>query len=487
MLSVNFLKSDHDTQARRKTVVLAAVFALCVALIATAGAAASYRSVQHGTSLISEFEQLPVIADMRRMVFGEDAVAAGLSTSKNDQYLNVLILGIGGAGHDGSLLTDTIILASVDMKEKKVGMLSIPRDLAYPIGNNQYEKINVVHAYEEQDHPGEGSIRTAEKLSAFLDVPIDHVIRIDFRGFEALVDTIGGIKVNVENSFTDSSYPAGDNEWQVVSFKKGLQQIDGARALKYTRSRHGNNGEGSDFARSRRQQLVIEAIRDKLISLNTLADPGKLAKLYSTITNNIQSDMSPWDVIRLAPLAEQFSSKNITNHVLTTGNNGQLNSALINGAYMLFPKNNDWSTIKSLAQNPFQSSADVKAEVAAATQPMAHVELRNGTFRTGLASLVSDKLEFSGFETVKLGNAVRRGYADSIIFDLTNGAKPEELAKLKALLKANVSLSVATLQDDGAKIVYGEEMSVEKVTSDIDFLVILGETSYSFATTAYVH
>jgi len=197
--------------------------------------------------------------------------------------------------------------------------------------------------------------------------------------------------------------------------------------------------------------------------------------------------MSPWDVIRLAPLAEQFSSKNITNHVLTTGNNGQLNSALINGAYMLFPKNNDWSTIKSLAQNPFQSSADVKAEVAAATQPMAHVELRNGTFRTGLASLVSDKLEFSGFETVKLGNAVRRGYADSIIFDLTNGAKPEELAKLKALLKANVSLSVATLQDDGAKIVYGEEMSVEKVTSDIDFLVILGETSYSFATTAYVH
>lgn len=486
MLSVNFLKSDHDTHARRKTIVLAAVFALCVGLIATAGAAASYRSVQHGTSVFAELEQLPVIADMRRIVFGEDAVAAGLSTSKNDQYLNILILGIGGAGHDGSLLTDTIILASIDMKEKKVGMLSIPRDLAYPIGNNQYEKINAVHAYAEQDHPGEGSIRTAEKLSAFLDVPIDHVIRIDFHGFEALIDAIGGIDVTVENSFTDGAYPAGDNEWQVVSFKKGEQHMGGARALKYVRSRHGNNGEGSDFARSRRQQIVMEAIRSKLISLNTLADPGKLAKLYSAITGNIQSDMTPWDAIRLAPLAEQFSSDRITNHVLTTGNDGQLDSALINGAYMLFPKRNDWSTIKSLAQNPFQSNAEAQA-AATPPEPVAHVELRNGTFRTGLASLVSDKLEFSGFETVKLGNAVRRGYKDSVIFDLTNGKKPEELAKLKTLLNANVSLSVATLEDDGAKIVYGEEMSVEKITSDIDFLVILGETSYSFANTAYVN
>lgn len=483
MLSVNFVGNDHNANARRKTIVLAGFFALVVALASAAGAAASYRSVNRGTNVLTEFGDLPVISDVRRIVFGEDA--GGLSTKKDDRYLNILLLGIGGAGHDGPLLTDTIILASIDTKEKRVGMVSIPRDLAYPLGGGRFEKINAVHAYEEQDHPGEGAIRTAEKFSSFLGVPIDHVVRIDFRGFASLVDALGGIEVNVERSFTDAEYPAANDLYTVVSFKKGLQTMDGRTALQYARSRHGSNGEGSDFARSRRQQIVMVAVRDKLVSLNTLSDPSKLAKLYTALTSHIQTDLTPWDAIRYAPLAEAVSPENITQHVLNDGPEGQLvpghNQA---GAYLLFPKNNDWGPVKTLAQNPFLTKEEFNA-ANAPLPPVAKLEIKNGTFRTGFAASIADRLALERFSTLSTSNATRRQYQRTVIFDLTGGKKPAELAKLKKILDADVSLSTVETDKNGVRTVYGDNMSLERVTSpEVDFLVILGETSVSFATDA---
>jgi LCP family protein required for cell wall assembly len=479
MLSVNFLGSDPDASARRKTWILAGVFTLVVALISVAAATASYRSSENGSNVFDEFSRLPGLVEVRSLVLGPPPADAAHPAQRDT--INILILGIGGAGHDGSLLTDTMILATVDTKQKKVAMLSIPRDMAWKMDDGNYEKINALHAYAEQDHPGEGAKLTGELLSKFFDIPIDHVIRIDFRGFASLVDAVGGVDVNVEHSFTDDQYPTTDDLWQTVSFKKGEQHMTGATALIYVRSRHGNNGEGSDFARSKRQQIVLLALRDRLLSLNTLSDPGKLARLYSALASHIQTDLTPWDALSFAPLVSEFDATHVTTHVLTDAPDGELVATNLNGNFLLFPKGGNWDVIKGLAQHPFGGDQAVTQSIPA----LAKVEVKNGTFKTGFAAQVSTALNGAGYDTYNDGNANRRQYARSLIFDLTGGKKPEDLNKLRLELDADISLSppstVTSTNGKAMRVVYGDAMSKESiVATDTDFLVILGESAYPF-------
>ncbi|MEI7512369.1 MAG: LCP family protein [Candidatus Uhrbacteria bacterium] len=483
-LSVNFVATDPDTSARRKTWILAGVFTFVVALISVAGATASYRSIENGSNVFDEFTRLPGLVEVRKVVMGDAAVTSIIKPAVNRDTINILILGIGGAGHDGSLLTDTIMLASVDMKAKKVGMLSIPRDMAWKRDDGAYEKINSVHAWEEQAHPGEGAMRTAEMFSTFFGTPIDHVIRLDFRGFAALIDAIGGVDIDVEHSFADEQFPTSDDGWTTISFKKGEQHMSGATALVYVRSRHGNNGEGSDFARSRRQQLVMMAVRDKMLSLNTLADPGKLARLYSALASHVQTDLTPWDAVAFAPLLSDFDASKITTHVLTDAPDGELVATTLNGNFLLFPKAGNWDLIKSFAQNPFSSITTENQK----TPSLAKVEVKNGTFRAGFAAQVSSVLNVAGYEVLNDGNATRRQYARSLIFDLTGGKKPEDLNKLRNQLGADVSLSAPVVSTSAkgqtVRIVYGDAMTKETiVATDTEFLVILGESAYPFVQT----
>ncbi len=479
MLSVNFVDRDPNLTARRKTRVFACIFALTIGILATAGAAASYRSVNRGTNVWTEFGRLPVISDIGRAMGVAPGPTTGLSTKKDDQYLNILILGIGGAGHDGSLLTDTILFASIDQKEKKVGMVSIPRDFAFPLETGGYEKINAVHAYAEQDNPGRGAVITAEAFSRYFEVPIDHVIRLDFRGFASLINNLGGIEVTVERSFVDKEYPAPEDLFTTVSFKKGTQTMDGETALTFVRSRHGSNGEGSDFARSRRQQIVMLAIRQKLLSLKTLADPSKLAKLYTTLTSHIQTDLTPWDAIRFAPLAEEISSDRVTSHVITDAPGGVLETGYWGDVYMLFPRRKNVEPIRALLQNPFQTP-DEFATNHAPPPALAKAEIRNGTFVTGLAALASDRLDDIRIDTAAIGNAGKRTYKRTVVYDLTDGKKADILAELRKTLDADLSLTKLSTTTSGQRLVYTDGLVTERVSSgDIDFFVILGENAQS--------
>lgn len=478
-LSTNFIVST-ERSVSRQTIILAAVFSVIVGLLSAAGATASYRASAHGTSVIDEIQRLPLISHLERAAGLKPDSPIAPEAAKRDR-INILLLGVGGEGHEGSQLTDTIILASIDMKQKRVGMLSIPRDVAYPLGGGRFEKINAVNAYFEQDHPGEGATRTAEAFSALLGQPIDHVLKIDFAGFAKFVDALGGINVTVERTFTDYQYPTADKKWMTVSFRKGPQKMDGKTALIYARSRHGNNGEGSDFARSRRQQVVIMAVRDKLLSLGTLTDHRALAELYTAVTNHIQTDFTPWSALALAPILKDFSSDQVNLQVLTDEPGKELVAANVNGAFMLFPRKPDWSDIRALAAEPFKEAAAGSATSTAATaeqtvapQVKPRIEVRNGTTRTGFAAQMAAKLEKGGYEVKTFGNAIRRGYEETVIFDLTQGKKPQELTKLKKSLQATVSLNQPEMirPEDG--------LAPEKPLSpsEVDFFVILGEASY---------
>lgn len=486
-LAINFLDASPERRIHRQTYVVGAFFALIVGLLSGLGAYASYRSVQNGTTVLSEVGQAPGISDLRRLVFGTSELTK--PSKEAADRMNILLFGIGGEGHDGSQLTDTIILASINLKEKKVAFLSIPRDTAYPLGEGRFEKINAVQAYAEQAYPGEGARRAADDIGNLLGVPIQHVVRVDFAGFARLINAIGGVDIKVERAFTDPQYPTQDDKWMSVSFKKGEQHMTGEQALIFTRSRHGNNGEGSDFARSHRQQMVMLAIREKLLSLQTLGDPTKLSSLYSIISSHIQTDLTLWDMLQLAPSVKDFSRDQVTMHVLTDAPDGELTAANVNGAYMLFPRKPDWSQIRELAQNPFTTSTIemVAATTKAPAGETIKLEVKNGTARTGFASQVAAKLEGSGYEISAFGNAVRRGYERTVIYDLTNSKKSAQLAVLRRKLDADVATITPTPDAADPKrstLVLNDGLAPERLAStNVDFVIILGEASYAFVNT----
>lgn len=483
-LKINFLETDAERKARRTTLAAAGLFTLLVGILAMAGAGASYRAATRGTNVLREFGGLLTLTEIRQFVWGGEA-EAGDPFATPDGRLNVLLLGVGGEGHDGPQLTDTILFASVDRGGKRIGMVSVPRDMAYPLGGGRFQKINAVNAYAEQEYPGEGAKRTAEALSKLFSVRIDRVVRIDFKGFEDFIDALGGIDVTVEKSFVDREYPTGDDgpndhKWTVLTFTKGPEHMDGKRALTYVRSRHGSNGEGSDFARSRRQQIVVEAVRSTLLSLGTLANPKRLTDIWTAVSSRVQTDLSAWDLLKLAPFASRMSDTTITTRVLTDAADGELIPSSVEGAFMLFPKKPDWSEVRSVMADPFESKEDLAKQLR--PQERITVEVLNGTTRTGYATQASEKLAGLGYVVASTGNAARRGYERTVIYDLTDGAKSAELARLKKLLDANVSSSPPAGQ--GVLTDSGSREALAGTTTQ--FLIILGDSSLGLVNPYYV-
>lgn len=185
------------------------------------------------------------------------------------EQANVLILGYGGEGHQGAYLTDSLLLLHSDFAAGKTAQVSIPRDLwvQIPPDSGRYAKINSAYAYGrgEAGDPIAGGRLATTKVGQVTGLPTDRWVTIDFRGFRALVDALGGVEIDVERAFT-AQYPANDDpaidpSWITVSFEAGRQRMDGETAIRYARARYSDDPiEGSDFARSQRQQRLVAAI-----------------------------------------------------------------------------------------------------------------------------------------------------------------------------------------------------------------------------------
>jgi anionic cell wall polymer biosynthesis LytR-Cps2A-Psr (LCP) family protein len=207
---------------------------------------------------------------------------------------NILVMGKAGKEHAGEDLTDTMILVSVSLQKPSIVLISIPRDLWIP---ELRTKINSTYHY--------GGINLAKSsVEEVLGVPVNYGVTLDFSGFKDIVDVLGGINVNVENSFTDTLYPiagrendlcGGDPEfkcrYETISFNAGNQLMDGETALKFVRSRHSEGTEGTDLAREARQQKVIDAIENKILTPSTLLNPQKDLTMFRVIMSSLETDM----------------------------------------------------------------------------------------------------------------------------------------------------------------------------------------------------
>jgi LCP family protein required for cell wall assembly len=223
--------------------------------------------------------------------------------------INILLLGIGGAGHDGPFLTDTMIVAQIRPNGEGVTLTSIPRDyLAQLPDSLGQQKINSAFTYGlgkngDWNRGGQWAIAQAEKLSG-LKIPYFAVI--DFSGFEKAIDQVGGVDVHVDRTFTDYSYPDnGTGYLPPLTFTEGDQHMNGTKALQFARSRHAAGIEGSDFSRSQRQQKIIQAFKQKILSANLIKDASALNGLMGIFADHFHTNMSPAEIFQLYNLTNK--------------------------------------------------------------------------------------------------------------------------------------------------------------------------------------
>lgn len=406
------------------------------ALVAAFGAIAIWQAIAGGArhaSTLDPLAPLALVVRVGRIITGAEPLFA------DRDRVNVLLLGIGGAGHDGPLLTDTMILASFKPSTNRLAFISVPRDLEVDAPGVGRVKMNAVHALAEA-RDGSGGEAAMTVMSKTFDIHVPYYIRVDFSGFEKLIDDLGGVTVRVERAFTDEQFPAGENLFETISFAAGEQQMNGRTALRFARSRHGSNNEGSDFARSRRQQLVLRALADKLFSLDTMTSPAKIKSIYTVLARHLKTNIGPTDAIRLAGLIQNADRKNIIQPVLDTGPNGLLVSAVTEeGAFVLRPGDGSGATLRDVVKNVF----DETRVSAAAAHPL-RVEVRNGTAVAGRAYAASLTLREHGFTVPTYGNAERRDYKKSVLYDYTGGLRSKEVQQISDLFHADRAATIPT-------------------------------------------
>lgn len=359
---------------------------------------------------------------------------------EEDREIRFLLLGIGGENHEGANLTDTIILATLKLPENNnekpsVSMISIPRDLVVNIPGYDYKKINSAYAFGQSGNKNAGPVLTTKTIENVMGVDIPYYAVVDFEGFKKAIDHLGGIEINVDKTFTDSQYPDEKKGYLApVTFKEGKQKINGQTALQYVRSRHGNNGEGTDFARSKRQQKVIKAVRDKILSAKILTNLNLIDKLLSDFSDHTRTNMAPWEMKRIYDLTRSLDDQQITSTAIDVESGLVCNKIdEVTGAYILLPCRGfgKYDDIQNLAHNQFQIG-DLQKENPS-------IELQNASGLDYLNLVIRNRIEL---KNNKITTATFKGetkYTESIIYDNTKGEKKSTLKYLEKLLGIKVA------------------------------------------------
>lgn len=273
-----------------------------------------------------------------------------------DNRTNILVLGLDKRSQGEAGLSDTIIVVSLATKKADVSLFSVPRDVWI---KNYSIKANSLYAI--------GGIDLARKtISDMLDLPIHYYVVVDFSGFEKAIDALGGVEVNVERDFEDFRYPISGREsdscggrdpefkcrFEYLSFKKGLQKMDGLQALKFSRSRQSPGPEGSDFARASRQQRVMVAFKNKALSLSTLINPTTISKLYEQYKASVETNISLIEAERFYDLSEKLKDENIKSYVINKNSAGEeillapSDFSQFDGQWVLLPRTSDFSEVR---------------------------------------------------------------------------------------------------------------------------------------------
>lgn len=295
----------------------------------------------------------------------------GQRLRSTDGRTNILLLGLDrrrDPAVTGNGLTDTIIVVSFSEKAKDAALLSLPRDLW---SRNAGYKINALYSVGGID-----LIRST--LEKMLDIPLHYYAVVDFAAFEKAVDLLGGVEIDVPNDFVDNYYPLAGHEndtcslptlpeatsssefdypcrFEKIYFPQGEQEMEGAAVLKYVRSRHAEGDKGTDFARARRQQQVLESLANKALSAEVLLNPVKMKEIFDNYRAGVETNIGFWEVERFLALGQDFDFKKARTAVLDTDNIlvHPAPSPETNYQWLLVPRAGDFSEVALFVQRLF--------------------------------------------------------------------------------------------------------------------------------------
>jgi polyisoprenyl-teichoic acid--peptidoglycan teichoic acid transferase len=319
-------------------------------------------------AILIVFVILAAITISKALAFGS-AISSQKPLSTETGYMttsnqtNLLIMGYGGGDHDGAYLTDSMLIVSVLPQSHHTSLISVPRDLwvQYPPSSGNYTKINAVYEFASNNDadPAAGGAAADQKVALVTGLHVNYWLTIDFTGFKKVIDTIGGIDVNVPDSF-NACYPKNDDaevdsSWITVQFNKGMQHMDGNTAIEYARAREPldvcgqglseNLAELTDFARSARQQLIVQTVLAKVKQISTWPH---LYDALGALQQTIHTNMSLADLTAFA-LKMDLSDPHAA-HIGLSNQNVLQDGQSDDGQYILEPANGDWSAIPAYVQ-----------------------------------------------------------------------------------------------------------------------------------------
>lgn len=450
------------------------IFFVTSILLACSGFAVyAYQFTNQNIIVKNGEERTNVLTQVRRVYNPDIEPLQG----EGEDRINILLLGKGGEGHEGGDLVDTIMIASLKPSTGQIALLSFPRDLVVPIqteyGTN-YDRINTIVFASGID----GAKKTMEEITS---LPIHYYAMVDFTGFRDVINTIGGIRVYVENSFSDFSYPDYNYGYQTISFQKGWDTFDGERALQYARSRKGDNGEDGDFARAKRQQIILEATRDTVMSASTFLNPTRLSGLLQDVEQHAELDMEIWEILKMAKMVENIKREDIINGVVDYETTGLVVSYTDadTGASLIRPTagENNYSEIQKFATTIFEKNTLSNTKSTPAEEK-ASIIIQNGSGIEGLGYTLQEKIEKKEITIAAVLNALISDSTHTIIYDF----HPEENAATRDVLEKMFDIPVvqATIPNNPDALVRLSTdintavIDIENIPKDTDFIILLG-------------
>lgn len=368
-----------------------------------------------GTPLVNE-QGTPLAEPLPAGTLAAPLVAPTLAPWDGAGRVTILLLGLDFRDWEAGekyARSDTMILLTMDPQNKTAGMLSIPRDMWVSIPGFKHGKINTAYFLgDAYQLPGGGPGLAVKTVEQFLGIPINYYAQVDFNAFVRVIDEIGGVKINVPEKIT-IELTGGDRK---KTLQPGVQVLPGEWALAYARARH---TEGGDFDRANRQQQVIMAIRDRVLSLNMLPTlVSKANTLYQELAAGIQTNLAVDQAIKLAFMAQDISTENIQKGVL--GKDSVLFGQSPDGLSILIPipdkihllRNQIFASTSSVAPlTPGTLEERLRSEAA-------RVAIYNGSSVTDLGQRTAAYLQNAGV-TVSQLSAADRGYSATVIVDHT--------------------------------------------------------------------
>jgi LCP family protein required for cell wall assembly len=276
----------------------------------------------------------------------------------NGGYKTFLLLGLDQSlnQREMSLLTDTMIFAVIH-DNGEVNVVSLPRDIWV---DSLKTKINALYYYGQQTNPDDGVTLVSSVITEMTGYPVDYTYLINMDTLKSIINAVGGVDISVVRAFTDMLYPrevdltSKDPSvlYETVSFEAGPQHMDGDRALIFIRSRHSQDElEGTDVGREQRQQLLITALKQKLMDPMTYSNPQVLASLYSVWKSNVRTTMSDVDLLLLAKQLA-LSRLSITSYSIpieTASESGLIYHPKVgpSNQWIYAPKDSSWGELKN--------------------------------------------------------------------------------------------------------------------------------------------